>query len=93
MWFKTLFRAATRTVFQQRNRPLTTDKERRAALASLAEENPVLCTLRDVIDEQTIAATGAAAERTAAGFEAGYLAATLDLRTTLEQLRRSSPEQ
>ena len=78
----------TRIVFQQRNRPITTPEQRREAIAGMAEEHPVLCALRDVLDEQLIQATGSAAEMAATAYDTGYLAATLDLRGVLEQLRQ-----
>lgn len=80
-----------RIIYLNRTRPVLTEQERRNALGGMGEEHPVLLALRDEFDEAQIRAAADAAERNRApdvrSYEGGYLAAILDLRARLEELR------
>ena len=85
-----------RIIFLNRTRPVLTDGERRNALGGLGEAHPVLLTLRDEFDEAQIRAAVDTAERERTdaqrSYDSGYLAAVLDLRARIEDLRTAKPE-
>lgn len=82
-------------VYLTRSRPVTTEPQRREAIGSLDEMNPVWCTLVDELDtalaEETLGASARGLTPDERAYRAGRTAMVAELRMRLEELHGAAP--